>query len=144
MTQKYIEINKQFLDVSHFNREILGIKPRSVGSQPRSEFELSMHQLKEEIEEIEDAYEKGDFIGVLDGMIDLEYFLLGIFFKNGIDEETHAALFDAVHQANLLKRAGVKAGREGYDAADAVKPSSWVDPQLKFARILERAKNNAT
>lgn len=138
--RQYIPVNKQFLDVVNFNRTILGIPPRKPGPQVENEFRLSMKQLREEIDEMEAAFDKGDFIGVLDGMIDLEYFLHGIFYKNGIDEKTHAALHDAVHQANLLKKIGVKEGREGFgDAADAVKPDSWVDPELKFARILEKA-----
>ena len=137
--RQYIPVNKQFLDVMNFNRTILGIDPRKPGPQSRNEFELSMKQLKEEIGEIEEAFDKGDYIGVLDGLIDLEYFLLGVFYKNGINESTHSELFDAVHQANLLKKVGVKEGREGFgDAADAIKPDSWVDPELKFARILEK------
>jgi len=140
---EYIPVNKQMLDVINFNRSILGISKREPGQQKVDEFKLSMHQLREEIDEIEQSYERGDFIGILDGLIDLEYFLLGIFYKNGIGEKTHAELFDAVHQANLLKKSGTKVGREGYDAADAVKPSSWVDPELKFARILEKAKKSA-
>ncbi|MDJ0952542.1 MAG: hypothetical protein QNJ81_02565 [Acidimicrobiia bacterium] len=136
--REYIPVNKQMLDVINFNRTVLKIPPRKPGPQGKKEFDLSMHQLKEEIDEIETAFERGDFIGILDGLIDLEYFLLGIFYKNGINESTHAQLFDAVHQANLLKKMGVKEGREGFgDAADAVKPDSWVDPELKFARILE-------
>jgi len=143
MTERtYVTINKQMLDVTNFNRAILDIQERKPGPQSRNEFELSMHQLKEEIGEIELAYEKGDFIGLLDGLIDLEYFLLGIFFKNGITEPIHAELFDAVHKANLLKKSGVKGGREGFGTAmDAIKPAAWVDPEIKFARILENAKD---
>jgi len=136
--REYIPVNKQFLDVMNFNRTVLGIDPRQPGPQPENEFKLSMHQLKEEIEEIELAFEKGDFIGILDGLIDLEYFLHGIFYKNGINESAHAELHEAVHQANLLKKVGTKEGREGYDAADAIKPDSWTDPEIKFARILEK------
>lgn len=142
--REYIPVNKQFLDVMNFNRNVLDISPRPPGPQVKDEFELSIHQLKEEIEEIEQAYQQGDFIGVLDGLIDLEYFLLGIFFKNGINEPTHADLFDAVHQANLLKKQGTKAGREGYDAADAIKPDSWVNPEIKFARILEKVSKRGS
>jgi predicted HAD superfamily Cof-like phosphohydrolase len=74
-------------------------------------------------------------------MVDLEYFLLGVFWKNGIDEVTHQKLFSAVHSANMMKKLGVKEGREGFKAADAVKPSDWTDPQIMFARILEDVKN---
>lgn len=141
----YIPVNKQMLDVINFNRNILKIEHRKPGLQNQDEFKLSMRQLREEIEEIESAYEKGDFIGILDGLVDLEYFLLGIFYKNGINESTHAELFDAVHQANLLKKMGTKAGREGFgNAADAVKPSSWVDPEIKFARILEKVDSHGS
>jgi len=137
--RQYIPVNKQFLDVMNFNRTILGLDRRKPGPQTKDEFNLSMHQLKEEIEEIEEAFERGDFIGILDGLIDLEYFLHGIFYKNGINESVHAELHDAVHQANLLKKTGVKPGREGYEAVDAIKPDSWTDPEIKFARILEEA-----
>lgn len=140
----YISINKQMLCVMNFNRTILNIPPRQLGLQSEEEFKLSMHQLKEEIFEIETAYDHGDFIGVLDGMIDLEYFLLGVFYKSGINEPTHADLFDAVHQANLLKKAGIKAGREGYSAIDAIKPEEWTNPEVKFARILEKVKRRGS
>jgi predicted HAD superfamily Cof-like phosphohydrolase len=136
----YISINRQFLSVMDFNANILGIPRRSPQFQEKDEFELSMHQLKEEIGEIEESYKNGDFIGVLDGLIDLEYFLLGIFYKNGISESTHAELFDVVHRANMLKKMGTKAGREGFKAADAYKPDSWTDPELKIARILDKVR----
>jgi len=140
----YISINKQMLNVMNFNRTVLKIDLRPLGLQDLEEFNLSIHQLKEEIHEIETAYDHGDFIGVLDGFIDLEYFLLGIFYKNGINESTHAELFDAVHQANLLKKTGVKAGREGYEAVDAIKPEEWTNPEIKFARILEKVKRRGS
>lgn len=136
----YISINKQFLSVVDFNANILGISRRSPSLQDREEFKLSLHQLREEIDEIEESYNNGDFIGVLDGLIDLEYFLLGVFYKNGISESTHAELFDVIHKANMLKKMGTKKGREGYDAADAYKPDSWTDPELKIARILDTVR----
>jgi len=141
---QYININKQLLDVINFNSTILNIDRRKPGPQSEEEFKLSMHQLREEIDEIELAFKQGDFIGILDGLIDLEYFLLGIFYKNGISETIHRDLFDAVHQANLLKKSGVKEGREGFDAADAIKPDSWTNPELKFARILDKVNNRGS
>jgi len=142
--RQYIAVNKQLLDVINFNSSVLGIMRRRPGPQDAAEFKLSMHQLREEITEIEEAFEKGDFIGILDGLIDLEYFLLGVFYKNGINESVHAELFDAVHQANLLKKIGTKEGREGYDAADAIKPDSWTNPELKFARILDKVNERGS
>lgn len=142
--REYIPVNRQMLDVINFNRNVLGINNRKPGLQIADEFKLSMHQLKEEIGEIELAYEHGDFIGLLDGLIDLEYFLLGVFFKNGINEPVHSELFEAVHHANLLKKSGVKAGREGFDAVDAVKPDSWTNPEVKFARILDKVSQRGS
>ena len=137
---RYIEINRQMIQTIDFNRKILGISPRTPAMQSEDEFKLSLKQLREEVSELEQSYEYQDFIGVLDALIDMEYFLLGIFWKNGIDEKTHEKLFTAVHNANMMKKLGVKKGREGFEAADAVKPTDWTDPQVMFARILEENK----
>ena len=136
----FVKINVQMLKTIDFNKDILGIERRTPGLQEPDEFKLSLHQLREEIDELELAYKHQDFLGVLDALIDLEYFMYGVFWKCGIPEHLHSELFAAVHSANMMKKRGVKAGREGYDAADANKPESWTDPTLLFARILENGK----
>lgn len=111
-----------------------------MGLQEKQEFDLSMVQLQEEINEIMEAYENADFIGLVDGLIDLEYFLLGVMYKCGLDAESHRDIFTAVHNCNVKKVMGVKAGREGFDAADAVKPEDWVPPEEMIDGILTSIK----
>lgn len=130
-------MSKQYTQVVDFNRHVLGITKRPVGIQDPDEFMLSMTQLKEEIREIEEAYKHQDFVELIDGLIDLEYFLLGIFYKNGLSSKTHEDMFTAVHTANLNKKAGVKEGREGFSAIDANKPKNWVSPEAAIIEILE-------
>lgn len=123
--------------VEDFNRNVLGIESRDLGMMPREEFKLSMKQLREEITEIEEAYEKGDLVGVVDGLIDLDYFHKGIIYKHGINYAIYNMLFGQVHDCNMTKKKGVKKGREGFgNAADAVKPEGWVSPEVKIYETL--------
>ncbi len=123
--------------VVHFNQRVLGITPRPIGMMQQNEFELSLTQLREEVDEMELAYKEGDFVKLLDGMIDLNFFLLGVVYKHGVDEETFNKAFQAVYEANMEKKLGVKQGREGFGgAADAVKPEGWVPPEDRIQAIL--------
>ncbi|MAE84327.1 MAG: hypothetical protein CMB80_16415 [Flammeovirgaceae bacterium] len=130
-------MSRQFHQVQNFNGDVLEIPMRPVGMQSQDEFDLSMRQLQEEQNEIMQAYAADDFIGVLDGLFDLQYFLFGIFYKNGINAETYEKIFTVIHNCNMTKVKGIKAGREGFDAADAVKPESWVSPEEQISKILE-------
>ena len=131
-------MSKQFKQVVDFNLNILSIPQRELGVQDTDEFALSIAQLHEEIQEIKEAYHQGDFIGLLDGLIDLNYFLFGIMYKNGLTTEMYEQLFSAVHDCNSEKKLGVKATRQGFgDAADAIKPEGWVAPETKIQQILE-------
>ena len=66
----------QFNQVAEFNGELLGIKSRQLGEQPEQEVSLSITQLKEEIDEFEQAYKDKDFIAQIDAIIDLQYYLI--------------------------------------------------------------------
>lgn len=124
--------------VEQFNQQILGIAPRKVGLQSANEFDLSMHQLQEEITEIIEAYINQDLVGVIDGLIDLDYFLKGIIYKHGLNAALYEQMFTAVHNANMEKKRGVKEGREGYgNAADAIKPEGWMPPEARIRQILD-------
>lgn len=121
-----------------FNQQILGVQPRKLGLMRPDEFSLSLTQLREEIKEMEDAYDEGGLVGVVDGLIDLHFYLLGVIYKHGIPEILYEKLFDQVYQANMTKVRGVNAKREGFgDAADAVKPEGWIAPEDRISRLLE-------
>lgn len=128
-------MRKQLM-VVNFNQSVLGIEPRPIGLQPSEEFYLTITQLEEEISEIVYAYNSDDLIGVIDGTIDLHYFLLGKIYKLGLSPDLYEHLFEAVHRANMEKKLGVKEGREGFDAADAIKPKGWVPPEDRIKSIL--------
>lgn len=122
--------------VEYFNRKVLGLAARPMGMMPKEEFELSLKQLREELQEIEDAYNRGDFVGIVDGLIDLDYFHKGVVYKHGITPHTYNRCFRAVHEANLKKRRS-RVARDGSSAADAVKPDGWVPPEREIQNILD-------
>ena len=126
----------QFSQVQTFNQEILGIDPRAKGVQPLEEAQLSHKQLTEEADEYLQAIKDGDYIGAIDGCIDSIVFAMGILYKLGITEDQFDDIFEVVMTANMMKKIGVKKGREGFGAADAVKPEGWVPPEETIARIL--------
>lgn len=125
-----------FSQVQKFNHEILGIAPRAKGPQPLSEAELSHRQLTEEADEYLQAIKDGDYIGAIDGCIDSIVFAMGILYKLGITEDQFDDIFEVVMTANMQKKIGVKKGREGFNASDAIKPEGWVPPEATIAKIL--------
>lgn len=125
--------------VENFNRKILGIERNSPQIVDRDEFDLSVHQLREEIKELVDAYETGDLVQIIDALIDIDYFLHGIIYKFGISSRVYKRLFNVVHECNMSKKVGVKKGREGFNGAlDAVKPDGWVSPEETIDRLMGR------
>lgn len=124
-------------NVVEFNREILGIQPRIVGTLIETEFEISKKCLNEEITEFIEAYQKGDIVGMIDAMTDLKYFADGILYKMGLTAESIDKIGAAVHNANMTKKKGVNARRGDGSAADAVKPEGWVPPEERIANIID-------
>lgn len=125
--------------VVEFNQKVLNIKPRELGLMDHDEFQLSLAQFREETGEIAQAYDIGDLVGVIDGVIDLHFFLLGVVYKHGIPEELYKDLFMAVADANMEKKLGVKSGREGFgNSADAIKPEGWVAPEVRIRNLIEK------
>lgn len=129
-------MNKAYRNVVKFNQEILGVVPRPLGLQPQQEAALSFTQLIEEANEFDDAWGEQDFIGAIDSCIDSIFFAMGILYKMGVTPEKFDRIFDAVTQANMSKKIGVKEGREGFDAADAIKPADFKSPEEAIAEIL--------
>jgi predicted HAD superfamily Cof-like phosphohydrolase len=129
-------MSKQFASVIDFNKNLLNVPQRDLGIQDLSEFQLSIAQMKEEIDEYEQAYKDQDFIAQVDALIDLQYFLFGVMYKVGLSPEKYAKVFDVVHEANMLKKAGVNKKRGDFGAVDASKPAAWVDPAVKIGAVL--------
>lgn len=127
--------------VIDFNQEILGIEPRITGMQSFQEAALSYTQLIEEAREYQEAIGRSDFLDCVDAILDNLYFAYGILYKMGLSEDVVDKLFDVIHTANMTKAKGVKAGREGFNAADASKPDDWVDPKTLLREVLRNEIN---
>ncbi len=125
-------------NIVDFNQNILGIGQRQPAMLNKSEFDISIECLQEEIREFVEAHSSGDFIGSIDAIIDLRYFAVGVLYKLGLTAEQIEQMDQAVHDANMQKKLGKKAGRGDGVAADAVKPEGWVSPEERIAAILDR------
>jgi len=133
-------MSKQFEMVEVFNRDILNIPPRKMEIQYSDEFNLSIAQLREEIFEIEKAFTQRSYHDMIDGLIDLNYYLFGIFYKMGIDATDYATVFSIVHEANMKKKLGSNPQRQGFKSADAIKPFDWESPEVAIEFYLNLAK----
>jgi len=123
--------------VVKFNQDILHIEPRDQGLPEVDEYQLTYTQLAEEAEEYLMNCEVSDYVGAVDACIDSIFFALGALYKLGITEYQFYAIFDAVTECNMTKKKGVKNGREGFDADDAIKPNDWVGPEERIMEILK-------
>lgn len=126
----------RYMMVAEFNKKVLKIMPRPLGVTEGHEAALSVRQLIEEAEELAEAVADKDLVNAIDAVIDSIYFAYGIMYKMGVTEEMLDNIFSIVHNSNMMKKKGVKKGREGFDAADANKPTSWEAPEDKIKRYL--------
>lgn len=77
----------------------MSLTPRRVDP---SAFKAQFLLIAEEVEEIVQAFQKGDYIGVLDGMIDTQYVLNGLVELFGFRHEFIEG-FQHVHNNNMTK-----------------------------------------
>lgn len=123
--------------VCSFNNNLLGIN-RPIGPiEDPKERDWLVGALREEIDEYLDSVKDHDFIGQIDSMVDLIYFAIGGLVRMGLDEDAIHSIFSVVHEANSLKKAGVKAEREHTHNLDATKPKGWVSPEEKISEIID-------
>lgn len=123
--------------VVEFNSRVLNIQQRPKDMLSKAEYDISVKCLKEEVQEFEEAYNQGDYIGAVDAMIDLMYFAVGVLYKKGLSANQIESCCTAVHEANMEKKLGVNHRRGDGSAADAVKPEGWVAPEQRIIDILD-------
>jgi len=131
--------NSFFEQVSGFNREIINYQqPQRVTELPHDVKELTLIQLREEIDELAEAKTATD---ELDALIDLIYFAYGAIYKMGVSAQVFNTATTIVHQSNMTKAAGKKANR-GYDgtAVDAVKPANFIAPEELLSVLIHDTK----
>lgn len=118
-----------------FNQQILRLQPRELGPLEGGELSATLKAFDEEITEFKDALRDGDFIGQIDALTDLKYFIDGALYKMGLTAEQINDINFAVHDANMQKKLGVVEKR-GNPLGDAVKPEGWVSPEERIGQIL--------
>lgn len=94
--------------------------------------------LTEEIDELKEALDTGDRVGVFDALLDLVYVAQGTALMAGITPEKWAKGMKAVHKANMKKKKVKNAdeSKRGHHF-DCVKPKNWVGPETTLAEILK-------
>lgn len=90
--------------------------------------ELRLELIREEYEELEEAIENNDMIGVADALTDLLYVVYGAGHAFGIDLDT---CFDEVHSSNMSKLG--ENGRPLYrEDGKVLKGPNYFEPNISF------------
>ena len=123
-------MKRMMRDVRRFHMEVLGgatlpTEPgvRMLSAERRM---YAMKHLREESEEFAGAETVED---QADALVDIAYVALGRLLEMGILPD---ATFDAVHEANMRKTAGLNPQRPD-NPHDAIKPEGWTPPDLERA-----------
>lgn len=81
--------------------------------------------LKEEYDELIDAYDTRNSEEFVDALIDMCVIAIGTLELCGVDTQR---AWSEVHRANMSKERGMKPGREYTGGWDLKKPDGWVSP----------------
>ncbi len=82
--------------------------------------ELRCRLIEEEAREFCEAAQHGDWLEMVDALVDLLYVTYGAAVEMGVDL---ASFFDEVHKANMRKTPGYRGGK-------SLKPEQWRPPDL--------------
>ena len=126
-----------FHQVVEFNQQILGLQQRPLGWPAGNEIDHALKCLEEERVELSNAFQAGDFIGLVDANIVTIYFAIGNLYKLGLTPDKMVEVFTVVHNKNMEKMPGVVASRATVGAVDAIKPPGWVGPEEEIGVILD-------
>lgn len=109
-------------------------RPDDIQLPDRETFERRMNLLREELDELHDAWMEEDHVGLVDAYADLLYVLLGGVEESGFDIEP---MFGAVADANDEK-IDWRAGKPFVTREDGkiLKPEGWVGPEERIAYLL--------
>lgn len=95
-------MNKTIADVKHFSEvfgKLVNKKPTMVDNK---DFEFVYEFIKEELDEMKEAHEKGDLVGVLDALADIQYVLNAGVLAYGMQDVFDTA-FQEVQDSNMSK-----------------------------------------
>lgn len=118
-------------DVHNFHRKFGLPHPRIPQLLDDDTFDFRLNFMKEELEELESAHDRGDLAGFFDALLDLTYVVMGTGVMAGLPWQ---AGWDVVQYANMRK---VRAESAQDDRSsrkhrlDVVKPPGWEPPNIK-------------
>jgi len=95
-------MRKQIKQLEEFHRSFKLPVRKQPTIIPENEFVLRHKLLKEEVQELKDAYLAGDLVEVADAIIDSAYVLIGTAVQMGFGELLESC-FDEVHRSNMSK-----------------------------------------
>lgn len=130
-----------FNKVAAFNKNIIGIDRTPGSVEDTSEFDWMIGVVLEELQELKDAHEQGDFVKELDAVTDLLFFATGFYSRMGIKPDVAREIFDAVSACNMNKIKGRKIERVNQHENDAIKPKGWTGPEEQIMIILDRERS---
>ena len=114
-------------DVVEFHRRFnlgLGREPRILSA---GEWQVRAGLLKEELDELEDAYRRGNLVKIADAVLDSIFVLVGTAVALGLDLR---AMWPAVAEANMAKH-------QPGSSDKPQKPAGWQGPEAAIAAIIE-------
>ncbi len=117
-----------FRDVGEFHRKfgLTFTEPPQLIEGELVQFRLKF--LREELEELEEAYADEDLPRIADALVDLVYVALGTAHLHRLPWED---LWNAVQRANMLKERAQRASDSKRGSTyDVVKPKGWQPPDL--------------
>lgn len=82
--------------------DAFGVKNRDEPTVEGREYALRVRLLREEVDEYEEAAERGDVVGVADALGDIAYILFGSILTHGLQSKMEA-VFDEIQRSNMSK-----------------------------------------
>ena len=126
--------------VFEFNSVMLGHQHDHPHTLDQGNVDFIRTAITEELDELSAASSSGGsdvdtMVGQADALLDLMYFTIGGFTRMGLSPGLVDEMFNVVHQSNMAKARGPKAGRVT-DLPDATKPEGWIPPEDRLKEIL--------
>lgn len=122
-------MNKNLSLVSDFHKAFGHPVKEAIAVPHWKRCQLRINLLREELEELEEAFQQGDIVGVADALIDLEYVLHGTTLECGLQDK-HEELFNEVHRSNMSKL-GADGKPVYFESGKIKKGPNYEEPNLE-------------
>ena len=90
---------EQVFEFNKFGGQDVSHTPRMIDEE---KFNLQLGLIQEELDELAEAYRNRDMVEIVDALVDIEYVLLGMVCRLGLQNEFVLG-FEEVHQNNMTK-----------------------------------------